>query len=330
MPALSEDDLIARFFAPLAGPAGLGLADDAACLSPRPGHDLIVSADMLAAGVHFFADDPADAIARKALRANLSDLACKGAEPLGFLLSLALPSDWREDWLAAFAAGLGDDAKTYACPLMGGDTVKSPAALILAITVLGTVPSGAMVPRAGVAEGDRLYVTGTIGDAALGLRLARAQAQDAEWTRGLEAATCAHLRERYFLPQPRLGLREALRRHAHAAMDVSDGLAGDLAKMLALTGMTAQIAVDDVPLSPAAAAALAREPALIAPILTGGDDYEILCAVAPAEAADFERAAAVAKITVTGFGEARRGIAAPSFTTPSGPLTLASLSYRHF
>ncbi len=176
MPRLSEDELIARFFVPLAGPAGLGLADDAALLMPPAGHELVLTADMLMAGVHFFADDPAEAIAKKALRVNLSDLAAKGAEPVGFLLNLALPGDWSEAWLAAFAAGLGEDAKTYGCPLIGGDTVKSAGALTLSITAIGAVPQGAMVPRSGVAEGDLLYVTGTIGDAALGLRLCRAEA----------------------------------------------------------------------------------------------------------------------------------------------------------
>src|SRR5271163_4058503 len=118
-PRLGEDDLIARYFAPLAGPAGLKLRDDAALMRPPPGHDLVLTADALVAGVHFFADDPPGAIARKALRVNLSDLAAKGASPLGFLLALALPPDWTEDWLAAFAAGLGDDARDYACPLLG-------------------------------------------------------------------------------------------------------------------------------------------------------------------------------------------------------------------
>ena len=167
----SEDEIIARYFAPLAGPAGLGLADDAAAFAPPPGQDLIVTKDMLCAGVHFFADDPPGAIARKALRVNLSDLAAKGAEPLGFLLGLALPDDWTPDWLAAFAAGLGEDAAATRCPLIGGDTVKSPGALTLSITALGSVPAGLRLTRGCVAENDLLYISGTIGDAALGLRL---------------------------------------------------------------------------------------------------------------------------------------------------------------
>ena len=330
MRRLSEDELIARFFAPLAGPAGLGLTDDAACLAAPPGHDLVLTTDMLVAGVHFFADDPPDAIAKKALRVNLSDLAAKGAEPLGFLLSLALPQDWTEAWLAAFAGGLGDDAKTYGCPLIGGDTVKAASGLALSITAVGAVPQGAMVPRPGVAEGDVLYVTGTIGDAALGLRLFGAAPADRAWISGVGAVAQDHLRHRYRLPLPRLGMRQALRAHAHAAMDVSDGLAGDLAKMLRLTGMSAAIACADVPLSAAARAALAEDPALIVPILSGGDDYEILCAVVPTAAAAFEAAAGAGGVSVTAIGRACRGAEVPIFTTAAGPVALPTPSYQHF
>ena len=137
-----EDDLIARYFAPLAGAAGLGLKDDVALLTPPSGRDLVLTTDALVAGVHFFADDPPGAIARKALRVNLSDLAAKGAAPLGFLLSLALPAGWTADWLEDFARGLGEDARTWDCPLLGGDTVKTPGSLTLSITALGSAPTG--------------------------------------------------------------------------------------------------------------------------------------------------------------------------------------------
>ena len=184
-----EDDLIARYFAPLAGPAGLGLKDDVALLKPPAGRDLVVTTDALVAGVHFFADDPPDAIARKALRVNLSDLAAKGAEPIGFALNLALPDDWTAEWLAAFAAGLGDDAATYRCPLIGGDTVRTPGPLTLSITALGAVEPGRFAARGGVRPGDRIYVTGTIGDAALGLRLRLGQGPALR--RGATASSCS-------------------------------------------------------------------------------------------------------------------------------------------
>src|SRR5271167_2563083 len=149
-PRLGEADLISRYFAPLAGPGGLGLRDDAALMRPPPGEDLVLTTDALVAGVHFFVNDPPAAIARKALRVNLSDLAAKGARPLGFLLSLALPRDWRDDWLEAFASGLGGDAASYGCPLIGGDTVATPGPLTLSITAIGSVPEGRMPKRTGV------------------------------------------------------------------------------------------------------------------------------------------------------------------------------------
>src|SRR5271154_5406092 len=244
-----EDDLIARYFAPLAAPAGLGLKDDAALLRPPAGRDLVVTTDALVAGVHFFADDPADAIARKALRVNLSDLAAKGAEPIGFLLDLALPSDWTTAWLEAFAAGLGEDAAAYRCPLLGGDTVKTPGPLTLAITALGAVEPGRMPARGGVRPGDRLYVSGAIGDAALGLRLRLGQGPS------LDEASRRYLMDRYLLPQPRLALVPAMARHARAGMDVSDGFIGDLTKMLRVSGVPARVELERLPLSPAAAAA---------------------------------------------------------------------------
>jgi thiamine-monophosphate kinase len=208
--------------------------------------------------------------------------------------------------------------------------MKSPDGLILSITAIGTVGHGQMVPRGGVAEGDLLYVSGTIGDAALGLRLRRADEKDAGWIGALAPDARGHLAARYLLPQPRLDLSRALKNHAHAAMDISDGLAGDLAKMLRLTGLTADIAVENIPFSDAARQALALDPALIATILSGGDDYEILCAVAPAEAAAFEEVAGTAGVAVTRIAHARGGSESPVFRTIQGPVALPTLSYQHF
>src|SRR5437763_3037381 len=167
-----EDHLIAKYFRPLATHSGaLGLIDDAAVLTPPEGCDLVLTKDAIVGGIHFFEDDPADAIARKALRVNLSDLAAKGAVPAGFLLALALPEGISSDWLQAFANALGEDANTYSCPLIGGDTVKSPGPVMISVTAFGTVPHGSMVRRSGARAGDRVFVSGTIGDAALGLQL---------------------------------------------------------------------------------------------------------------------------------------------------------------
>ncbi|MGH6842205.1 MAG: thiamine-phosphate kinase, partial [Methylocella sp.] len=314
----SEDELIATYFAPLAGQGAFGLRDDAALLAQKPDHDIVATKDMSIAGVHFFADDPPGAVARKALRINLSDLAAKGAEPCGFLLGLALPEDWTEHWLAGFAQGLGADAAAYKCPLLGGDTVKSPGPLVVSITAFGAVPARKMVLRAGVSAGDRLYATGTIGDAALGLKFRLGAAEDLEWTASVSQAEAAYLAGRALLPEPRLALREALRAHAHAAIDISDGFAGDLAKMLGLTGVTAEVTIADVPLSDAARKILRDAPPLLETILTGGDDYEILCAVPPSRSAAFEAEAAAAGVLVRLIGTAEPGKMPPVFKDAEG------------
>jgi thiamine-monophosphate kinase len=327
----SEDEMIAIYFAPLAGPGAFGLRDDTAILAQKPGHDIVATKDLLIAGVHFFTDDPPGAVARKALRVNLSDLAAKGAQPSGFLLGLALPQDWTAHWLAGFAQGLGEDAAAYKCPLLGGDTVKSPGPLMVSITAFGTVPAQKMVLRAKVATGDRIYVTGTIGDAALGLKIRLDVEQDAKWTHCVNQADAAYLAGRYLLPEPRLCLRKALRAHAHAAMDISDGFAGDLAKMLGLTGMTAEVATDDVPLSDVARKILHEAPSLLETILTGGDDYEILCAVPPSQSAAFEARADAAGILVHPVATAMPGSATPVFKDAEGrSLVVARHSFRHF
>ena len=326
----SEDDIIASIFAPIAGKAGLGLADDAACLVPPVGQDLVLSTDTVSADVHFFADDPPAAIAAKALRVNLSDLAAKAAEPLGFLLNLALPEDWTAAWLESFAAALGVEAREHACPLIGGDTVKIRGPLTLSISIFGAVPHGRMVRRAGAQAGDILYVSGTIGDAALGLLL-HGRGEMPQWAGPLSDEARGTLIDRYLYPQPRLALREALRAHARAAMDISDGLAGDLAKMLHLTGMTADLAVADVPLSAAARAALGIAPDLAAAILSGGDDYEVLASVAPGQAKAFETLAASAGVPVAPIGKVRAGGEDPAIRGFDGkPLRLARRSYQHF
>jgi len=320
-----EDELIARYFAPLAGPEGLGLRDDAALLSPPPAHDLVLTTDALVAGVHFFPDDPPGAIACKALRVNLSDLAAKGARPLGFLLALALPPDWREDWLKAFALGLAEDAAAYHCPLAGGDTVATPGPLSLSVTAFGAVPSGRMSARSGVKPGDLFYVTGTIGDAAIGLRIRRGRGLD------IPQADRDFLVDRYLHPQPRVMLAKAMSAHAHAGMDVSDGFVGDLTKMLAVSGVTARVPIYRLPLSPAARAAISANPDLFAIAATGGDDYEILASVAPEAAAAFEAEAAAAAVPLACVGEALAGFAPPRFIGPDGgAVTFAVGAYSHF
>jgi thiamine-monophosphate kinase len=324
--ASGEDDLIARYFRPLAtDPGAFGLIDDAALLK-QSGDDLVVTTDAIVEGVHFLPDDPPDTIARKALRVNLSDLAAKGAVPAGFVLTLAL-RDVKEEWLAPFARALGEDASTFGCPVLGGDTVSTPGPLMISITGFGRVPPGRMVPRTGAKPGDRIAVTGTIGDAALGLRVLKDEiAGDVLYPLSRE-----FLIQRYRVPQPRNALAVAIRDHATAAMDVSDGLAGDLAKLCAASAISATINLADVPLSKPAQALVAKGHSNFESIVSGGDDYEVVCAIPENRWDCFVAAAAEANVRITDIGRAEAGAAAPRFFDASGqPVVLKRLSHSHF
>ncbi len=324
-----EDRLIARYFKPLAThPGAFGLIDDAAAVTPPPGCDLVLKTDAVIGGVHFFPDDPPRTIAQKALRVNLSDLAAKGARPWGCLLSLGLPHGIPERWLAEFSAGLGADIAHYKCPLLGGDTVASPDAIMVSVTVFGTVPHGTMVKRSGARVDDRVAVTGTIGDAALGLRLRTDAAAAARW--GLDASAREYLAQRYLVPQPRSVIADIIRTFASAAMDVSDGLAGDLTKLCRASGVGARIDAALAPLSPAARAAVAAEPPLIETIMTHGDDYEILAAVPPLRFPAFAKAAQAAGVPITEIGIITAGERAPDFIQDGRLLKFARRSFSHF
>jgi thiamine-monophosphate kinase len=325
-----EERLIERHFRPLAKhPGAFNLVDDAAALAPPAGCDLVLTVDGIVGGVHFFPDDPADAIAKKALRVNLSDLAAKGARPLGFLLTLALPKEIGERWLASFARGLGEDAGGFDCPLLGGDTVRTPGPVTISIAAFGAVRHGKMARRSGARPGDRVVVTGTIGDAALGLLLRRDRRTGKQW--GLDRRAQDHLRARYLLPQPRTAVTDLIGAHASAAMDVSDGLAGDLDKLCRASGVAAEITVERVPLSDAARAALAKKPALIETILTGGDDYEVLATVPARKVAALRRRASAAGVAVTEIGTVAAGRGTARFVGRDGKrLVFAQASFSHF
>ncbi len=324
----AEDRLIARYFRPLAtSPGAFGLADDAAILTPPPGCDLVLTTDGVIAGVHFLPHDPPGLIARKVLRMNLSDLAAKGARPAGFLLSVALPANIEERWIAAFAQGLGQDAQAYGCPLLGGDTDHTPGPLAITVAAFGTVPHGKMVRRAGARVGNAVVVTGTIGDAALGVLQHKDNSLGKRW--GVSGEQSDYLTTRYLLPEPRTALAEALLQHASAAMDVSDGLVGDLAKLARASGVAAEIDVTRVPVSDAARAALAADAALIDTILTGGDDYEILLTLPPQRLDAFRAAAQQAGVPVGEIGRVTAGQGA-RFMRDGKALAFARPSYSHF
>lgn len=324
--ASGEDDLIARYFRPLAtDPGAFGLIDDAALLN-HTGDDLVVTTDAIVEGVHFLPDDPPDTIARKALRVNLSDLAAKGAVPAGFVLTLAL-REAKNEWLAPFAGALGEDASAFGCPVLGGDTVSTPGPLMISITAFGRVPPGKMVRRTGAKPGDWIAITGTIGDAALGLRVLKGKIAGGE----LDTSAREFLIQRYRMPQPRSALAVAIRDHANAAMDVSDGLAGDLAKLCVASNVSAAIDLTAVPLSAHVQALLASGNADIETVVSGGDDYEVLCAVPENRWDSFAAAAREANVAVTSIGRVEAGAAAPRFLDKAGqPMMLKRLSYSHF
>ncbi|WP_439579905.1 thiamine-phosphate kinase [Elioraea sp.] len=298
MPLPGEFALIARHFRPLAEdvPGALALADDAALLDAPPGRTLVLAADAMVAGVHFLPDDPPDTIGRKLLRVNLSDLAAMGAEPLGYLMTTALPQDMTPEWLDEFARGLKEDQRAYGCGLLGGDTVSTPGPLTLSLTVVGTVAPGRALTRAGAREGDAVWVSGTIGDGALGLLAL---------TDRLPGVAQAHrdaLADRYRLPRPRLALGRRLFGVATSCLDVSDGLVQDLGHLCRAAGLSADIDADAVPLSEAARASAASDPALLARCLTGGDDYELVFTASETTVGTLERLSAETNVPLARIG----------------------------
>ncbi|MEZ5842538.1 MAG: thiamine-phosphate kinase [Hyphomicrobiaceae bacterium] len=292
----------------------LGLCDDCAELAPAPGQDLVLKCDPVREGLHFLSDDdPAD-IAWKALAANVSDLAAKSARPVAYLLALSFPEHPARDWLERFAAGLASAQEAFGITLAGGDTDRAPGPLSITVTVIGEVPAGRMVRRAAAERGDVLFVSGTLGDAALGLKLRRDGGLAASAV--LDESEAVYLIGRYLRPVPRLGLKAALRNHARAAMDVSDGLAKDLGRMLTASAgsagrrMGATVRAADVPLSDPFRRARAAGLASLEDAVAHGDDYEVLAAVPAAAAADFAASAAAGGVPVTAIGaiEDREGL----------------------
>jgi thiamine-monophosphate kinase len=328
LPASGEDSLIARYFKPIAtDPGAFALTDDAAILKAG-GDDIVVTTDAIVEGVHFLPDDPPDTLARKGLRVNLSDLAAKGAAPAGFVLTLAL-RNVDHTFLSAFARGLAEDAAHYGCPLLGGDTVSTPGPLTISITAFGRVPPGRMVRRSGAKPGDRVMVTGAIGDAGIGLAILKGGAAAAALAGNVAARDV--LVGRYRVPEPRNALAAAIRDHASAAMDVSDGLAGDLAKLCAASGVSAVIDAANIPTSPAVADLLARGVVDIAALIASGDDYEVLCAVPETHCAGFAEQAHQAGVALTSIGRVVAGTGGARFLDAQGrDIALKRLSYSHF
>lgn len=309
---MREFELIARYFAPLATHlAAKGLKDDAAFLTPPPGRELVLTKDMIAEGVHFLPTDPPATIGAKLLRVNLSDLAAKGAVPLGCLLGLGLTTAIDDNWIAAFACGLGEAIATFNCPLLGGDTISGLDRITLSLTAIGHVAPGTALLRDGAHCGDFLMVSGDIGGAALGL----AQLRSADGLKDPAAVL------RYQLPEPRLALGQAMTGIAHAACDCSDGLLADAHHLAKASGLQVIIEADAVPLAPGIEDRLSA--------LTAGDDYELILAIPPARVSEALTLSERLGVRLTRIGRFGQGQGLVLTTAEGTVVTPANLGYQH-
>jgi len=321
---LGEFERIRRFFAPLAWPGGLGLADDAALVDCKPGQSFVVTADAIVAGVHYLPDDPPEQVAKKLLRVNLSDLAAMGAQPLHYILTTALPAELGPQWLTRFAEGLAEDQRLFGIDLLGGDSVGIRGPAVLSLTAIGEVAAGQEVRRSGAKPGDLVWVSGAIGDAFLGLSLLRGAYTD------LDPKHRDYLVRRFRVPDPRTELGPRLRGIARAMIDISDGLLADLGHICETSQVAAVVELGLLPLSPAARAVIEGDPEVYPRLAAGGDDYELLFA-APAEAT--ETIAALSSslgVPVTRIGGIEAGTSARLVGFDRQPIPLEVTGYRHF
>jgi thiamine-monophosphate kinase len=320
---LRGEEAIIALLAPLTnGRSGaFNLRDDCALLTPEPGTELVLKTDPIAEGVHFLPGDTPQDIAWKALAVNVSDLIAKGAAPLGYLMALSFPTAPTLGWMTEFAEGLRAAQTRFGCHLMGGDTDRRPGPLTVSITAIGSVPRGKMVPRTTAQAGDHLFISGTIGDASLGLELIKEPGLQAAW--GLLEHEAADLRQRYRRPEPRLALAPILRQFASAAMDISDGLAKDLDRLLRASGVAGRLVAAQVPLSIPAQKVALRSPERLLQLISAGDDYEVLAAVPRDKAQAFVAAAGIAGVPVRKVGDVLPGPAALTLVgADGGPLAL--------
>jgi len=328
--ATDEEALIAEYWAPLAAgfEGAYGLKDDCATIEPPPGHDLVVTTDALIEGVHFLPTAEAADVAWKALAVNVSDLVAKGATPLAYVMSIALPR-LEHTWLANFRTGLAAAQSAFGCSLAGGDTDRTPGPLAVSITAFGSVPKGGMVRRATAQPSDLVYVSGTIGDATLGLALSRDPQLGASWN--LDAAACRFLETKFSRPHPPVALASALLAYASAAMDVSDGLMKDFTRLCRAAEVGGRLEAARVPLSGPAKSVVAASGNMLERLMSGGEDYEILACVPSANAAAFENGAEQTGTRVTRIGAihpSATGIAA--IDAAGAPMHFTKTGWDHF
>lgn len=323
-----EFELIERYFAPLsaASEGAFGLGNDAAVLDVAPGGRLVATVDCMVAGRHFLPEDPAEGVARKLLRVNLSDLAAMGAAPLGYLIAASWPQDIEEGWIAAFCEGLAADQEVFGVTLVGGDTTATPGPMTLSLTAFGEVRGKKVLDRGSLKPNDDLYLSGTLGDACLGLRALRGEID------GLSEQELAQLVERYRCPMPRVSLGQALLAEglADSALDVSDGLAQDLGHLLTASGVGAVVQLEDIPVSVAAQSALDLVGDRVESLLSGGDDYELLFAASPDRRSELASLSDRLSLPITRIGQV---CVEPGLTVVDAsqrPITLKATGWTHF
>jgi thiamine-monophosphate kinase len=322
--ALGEFGRIRQFFAPLAGLGALDLTDDAALLDCPPGYHLVLTVDQAVEGVHFLSEDPPGFVAKKLLRRNLSDLAAMGATPCHYLLTSALPKSRDDEWVRRFAEGLTEDQHRFGMSLLGGDSTSISGPVVLTLTAIGQVAKDREIRRNGAKPGDRVWVSGTIGDAFLGLEVLRGGYEE------LAPEHRAALAARFQLPDPRTELGPRLAGIAHAMIDVSDGLLADLGHVCEVSGVAASVELAKLPLSPAARMAIATEPALHSRLATGGDDYELLFTAPPEADEEIAALSDSLALPIAEIGAIESGEGVRLLDSDDMPIAIGSTGWRHF
>ena len=321
---LGEFGRIREFFAPLAGPGGLGLTDDAAVLDCPPGKRLVATVDQAVEGVHFLAEDPPESVAKKLLRRNLSDLAAMGATPRHYLVTSALPKSRDDAWVRRFAEGLGEDQKRYGIRLLGGDSTSTPGPTSLTLTAIGEVAEGQEIRRSGARPGDHVWVSGTIGDAFLGLKALRGEYPQ------LPAEHRTALIARFQLPEPRTELGPRLIGIAHAMIDVSDGLLADLGHICETSRCAATVVLPRLPLSPAAQAVVGADERARVHLATGGDDYELLFTAPAAAGPRIIALGGDLEIALTEIGVIEKGAGVRLVDASGRDISVNTAGWTHF
>lgn len=340
---MNEFDWIQAHLARLAGPEGLGLLDDAALYTPKDGEELVLTLDTLIEGVHFFDGDYGALTAERLLTVNLSDLAAKGARPVGYLLSVAWPTHLDpqalKQWMSEFCSGLEHSQSAYGFSLFGGDTVKTKGPMTITASFMGTVPKGQMIKRSTANIGDSVWVTGVIGDAHLGLLMAQNNPDILESEPSDEAL--AEWKKAFYRPVPQLGFRTILQKYATSCADISDGVLSEAHHIATASQCMMSIRLADIPLSAGARQWVLQGPeeARRLALSTGGDDYQLLLTIDPENEDALQTASAAIGVSVTPIGHVIPSKQKNSSQNPfkvicigrsGNEIDLDNLGYTHF